>query len=406
MKELIDTIDDLFSEDESYVDLSKIDSSVTDWTDTGNYAINFIISNSFFKGYPLGRISALEGRSGTGKSLFLASSLRNPDLSLGLVLESEGGGFSKELLNFMKVDASKIRQKKVRTYDSLKYKDTGTVESIKDSEVSAKGLKEGTQEAGLLWSVRKIIDTIVSKKDKGTVILGVDSVANITSVQELTGSRDMGRRNQLLNQFFRLFDNIFEKLNIACILTNKLYTDLNAGEYEEKYISWGGTPMEYNPSLIIRLEKAALSNYLGKEAISDEKENLKSSRGASIVCLKAKITKSRFGTFGRSVYILLDLNTGLIRSSGIFNICDDYGLLEKVGARYKFKNDKIYDKSFYRKNFESEVFTEDKLKMIEKEIHNIQKKYDIKKVENTLIEEEEKIKNEELTELIENIDNE
>lgn len=36
----------------------------TDWITTGNYALNYLISNDFFKGVPLGKVSTFAGESG------------------------------------------------------------------------------------------------------------------------------------------------------------------------------------------------------------------------------------------------------------------------------------------------------------------------------------------------------
>ena len=57
-------IDDIFADDDDYIDLTKQDTSVKNWIDSGNYALNFIMSGSFFKGYPVGRIVVLDGLSG------------------------------------------------------------------------------------------------------------------------------------------------------------------------------------------------------------------------------------------------------------------------------------------------------------------------------------------------------
>ena len=47
------------------------------WFSTGNYALNRIISGSFYKGIPQGRVIGLMGPSGAGKSFLLANIMKN-----------------------------------------------------------------------------------------------------------------------------------------------------------------------------------------------------------------------------------------------------------------------------------------------------------------------------------------
>ena len=44
------------------------DSDPSDWIDTGNYCLNYLISGDFNKGIPLGRVTCFAGESGSGKS--------------------------------------------------------------------------------------------------------------------------------------------------------------------------------------------------------------------------------------------------------------------------------------------------------------------------------------------------
>src|SRR5690554_1221668 len=47
----------------------------TDWIDTGNYTLNYLISGDFYKGVPLGKVTMFAGESGAGKSLFCSGSI-------------------------------------------------------------------------------------------------------------------------------------------------------------------------------------------------------------------------------------------------------------------------------------------------------------------------------------------
>ena len=74
--------------------LSKSPLSLVDsWIDTGNYALNAIISGSCYGGIPEGRITGLTGPSGCGKTLFINKIIGNfqrPDKSKwALAFDSE-----------------------------------------------------------------------------------------------------------------------------------------------------------------------------------------------------------------------------------------------------------------------------------------------------------------------------
>src|ERR1035441_5171573 len=47
----------------------------TTWVDTGNYALNYLISGDFFKGVPLSKTTILAGRSGSAKSYLASANL-------------------------------------------------------------------------------------------------------------------------------------------------------------------------------------------------------------------------------------------------------------------------------------------------------------------------------------------
>jgi len=83
-----------------------------------------------------------------------------------------------------------------------------------------------------------------------------------------------------------------------------------------------------------------------------EKEQRKSSLGASIKTLKAIVSKSRFGTEGRNAQFIIDFSSGPFRYSGLFKLLVDFGVIQKVGASARYVLPELFgDTSFFKKDF-------------------------------------------------------
>ena len=114
------------------IDKSSL-AKVTDYLDSGSYAINRVLTGDINKGFPVGRISTLFGLSQSGKSLIAANTvvnaLKNNKVDVVYIFDSEGG----TLVDFFKkagVDLTKINHipvasieqcsvKMLQTYDML-----------------------------------------------------------------------------------------------------------------------------------------------------------------------------------------------------------------------------------------------------------------------------------------------
>ena len=69
------------------------------WSSTGNYALNYLLSGDFFKGYMFGRSVVISGVSGSGKSVVMATGCAMAQKTLGariLWIDSENASDRKE----------------------------------------------------------------------------------------------------------------------------------------------------------------------------------------------------------------------------------------------------------------------------------------------------------------------
>jgi hypothetical protein len=118
-----------------------------------------------------------------------------------------------------------------------------------------------------------------------------------------------------------------------------------------------------------------------------EKERRNSALGSSLKTVRAKIMKSRFGTEFRNVPFLLDFSIGPAKYSGLFTLCDEFGLITKAGAMYHLEG--VFEKSFYKKDFiglvrenEKDIIQkiQQKLEEAEKRIFEKKKEIEVKDI--------------------------
>lgn len=161
-------------------------------------------------------------------------------------------------------------------------------------------------------------------------------------------SHDFGKRGQDMTNFFKNFDNEFEKSGLTFIFTNKLYQSLSPNG--PAYVATGGESPIYNSSLYLRLSETVDSDDVTDAERKEEKDRRQTSLGSSIKTIKAKVVKSRFGTEMRNVPFLLDFAVGPVRLSGLFRLLKDFKVIQNTGGAW-YEAPGIIDKKFYKKDF-------------------------------------------------------
>lgn len=345
----LDEIDEIFGG--GIINPSKVNSKVDTFYDIGNYALNYIMSRNLKGGIPAGRVTGLEGLGSTGKSLLALSALRDPKIDLAIIIETEGGGSSQELMEFAGVDLSKVRILKAHTFSSYRIaKKSGKREEVADKDVPDKTeTNEYVYVKGATILVKQLMDTFIlsdTLKNKKVVII-LDSIANIQSVRELNGTKDMGARAQDIGVFFRTFDNTIEKTKVAFVYTNKLYQNL--GNIYDPYVAVGGENVFYNSSIIVRLSNTSESDDITDSEKKADKENKNTSLGTKYSTMKGFIRKSRFGTKFRTAQFMIDSQLGVTKYSGLFKLLKDFGII--TGSSWYSMESVWGDKKFHKKDF-------------------------------------------------------
>ena len=308
----------------------------------------------------------------SGKSLMCSSTMRDPNLDMVIILETEGGGHAQELIEFAGVDLNKVRIVQAHTFGNYKIKKSnGDIEEVSDDKFpQKKDTDQFLYKEGAIRKIKKFIQALEfnPKLQEARIAIVLDSLGNLQSVREFKGTPDMGARSIDIGRFFRTFDNAFQKTEIAFIFTNKLYT--NIGNVFDPWKASGGVNVEYNPSVSVRLAEISATDDVTDADMKKEKERRKSSLGNSLKTIRANITKSRFGTEGRNCWFLLDSVSGPVRLSGLFTLLKDSGIIKQNGSRYLIDGWNL-DNSFYKKDFINLVIQEE-----EKNINFFQEKLD------------------------------
>jgi RecA/RadA recombinase len=297
------------------------------WITTGNYALNWIMSKSIYKGAPMGRVILYSGDPGAGKSLLALSMMRSKEIDLVVYFDSEGGGVTNEFANFIGLNTDKVMYNPIDTVEDLFKK------------------------------MEKLVDVIEKNKDTRNILMVIDSFSMITTEREKdpNAGSDMGNKAKLTRSFFRTYLRKLQKLNCAVVMTSHLTE--NIGGYGPTKMVGGGTALGYVPSLEVRFSR-----------VNAESETEKNAIGTSLVKIKAEVIKSRFGTQGKIGKFDLDMEKGLDPYAGLFDIMKDYGYIIPAASDFEAQ---IQDKEIPKKStgwWAFKPFDNDKTIAIHKEI--------------------------------------
>lgn len=333
-KSLLNNINKKFGTDNPMMQLGDESDlgRIKDYVDTGNLAMNWLISGKLEGGYPVGRITEMDGDPGTGKSLLCEMAMVDPTIDLIVYFDTEAA-MNIDFLKFLGVNPDKIL-----------YMPIDTVEQINEA-------------------AQEVLDTIVMNKSNKKVLMVIDSIALATTEKELDpdAGSDMGNKAKLLRSFFRVYARKIEKHNIALLVTNH-YTQKIGVMYGSNKTTTGGTALPYAAS--VRLDLKIADTQIDKKL-----ETL----GASAVTIKAKTEKNRVFSPKRTVRFVLDFERGVDRYSGLFQILVDLGIAEKNGAWCKLPQWDPEQK-FYAKDFPGLIKEHNLLPIIQSLLDDIRHK--------------------------------
>jgi len=296
----------------------------TDWISTGNYALNYLISGDFNKGIPLGKVTVFAGESGAGKSYICSGNIVKHAQEQGVfvVLIDSENALDEAWLHALGVDTSeeKLLKLNMAMIDDV-------AKTVNDFMNEYKAMPEDDRPKVLF-----VIDSL------GMLLTPTD----VDQFQKGDMKGDMGRKPKALTALVRNCVNMFGSANVGLVATNHTYASQDMFDPDDK-IS-GGQGFIYASSIVVAMKKMKLKEDEDGNKISEVK-------GIRAGC---KIMKTRYAKPFESVQVKIPYETGMNPYSGLVDLAEKAGLLEKDGNRLRYgkADDKDAIKMF-RKAWES-----------------------------------------------------
>lgn len=288
------------------LDQSKL-SNISEWISTGSYSMNKVLSGSYYKGIPRGRIIAIAGPSGVGKSYISGCCIREAQkVGYDCVVFDSENAIDKDFLGRIGVDVGKVLHVPVNTV----------------SEVKLKGIK----------MMREYHEKYPNRK----LFIVLDSLGGLmtdkefyTDIEANKNASDMGLRAKELRVLAKALTHEVAKCGAAMVVTNHTY---------EK-------PNPYNPSLPPTTTMGGGEGFVyatsGVLLLKKKKDNEKEN-GANVikgVILIGTTEKNRFVPQGAKGEIYLSFEKGVNKWYGLFEDAKEFGYIKQSGAWYEFVDD-------------------------------------------------------------------
>jgi RecA/RadA recombinase len=303
---------------------------IESFVDTGSYIFNALVSGSLFGGIPSNKITAIAGESGTGKTFFCLSVVRNflnTDPDSGVIYFETESAISKQMIESRGIDSKRMVIFPVDTIEEFR---TQAVRIID------KYMEQPKEERKPLMFVLDSLGMLATNKE-------VEDASNDKNVRDMT-------KAQLTKSVFRILTLKLGKANIPMLVTNHTYDVV--GAYVPTKEMGGGSGLKYSASTII---------YLSKKKEKDGTELI-----GNIIKCEAK--KSRLTREGSKVETRLFFDErGLEKHYGLLELGETAGIWKNVAGRYEIDGKKVYGKEIL-KNPEK-YFTQEVMQALEETAH-------------------------------------
>jgi len=282
---------------------------ISGYVDTGVYTLNALVSGDLRGGFPKGKVVALAGEKGVGKSFILLKALKeylNSDSENEVIFFESEGALNQDLLVDRGIDIDRVSIIPVSTVEEFRHQVLVALDYIED-----------------IWN---------QTGEHSKVLMCLDSLGMLGTDHEVNTSRtndnkaDMGKRAQLIKSVFRNVTLKLSLLQIPMIITNHTYKGM--GQYDPTKMS-GGQGLEFAASIII---------FISKSGVKDPKEKLKKLMGNNLTFI---VHKGRMTIEGSRAVVGLDFKGGIGRYNGLVDMFIKAKIFNKSGAWFTWGEEKI-----------------------------------------------------------------
>lgn len=301
---------------------------VESFVDSGSYILNALVSGSIFGGIPSNKITAIAGESGTGKTFFCLSVVKNflnIDPDAGVIYFETESAISKSMIENRGIDSKRMVIFPVDTIEEFRTQSVRIID---------KYMEQPKEDRKPLMFVLDSLGMLATNKE-------VEDASNDKNVRDMT-------KAQLVKSVFRILTLKLGKANIPMLVTNHTYDVV--GSYVPTKEMGGGSGLKYSASTII---------YLGKKKEKD---------GTDLVgnIIKCEAKKSRLTKEGSKIEARLYFDErGLEKHYGLLELGEEAGLWKNTAGRYEIDGKKLYAKDVL-KNPEK-YFTPEILEKLDKQ---------------------------------------
>ena len=309
----------------------------TDWISTGNYALNYLISGDWNKGVPMGKVTVFAGESGAGKSYICAGNIVKYAQEQGIfvVLIDSENALDESWLHALDVDTS---EEKLLKLNMSMIDDVAKTISVFMTDYKA-----------------------MPEEDRPKVLFVIDSLGMLltpTDVDQFNKGDmkgDMGRKPKALTSLVRNTVNMIGSHNVGLVCTNHTYASQDMFDPDDK-IS-GGQGFIYASSIVVAMKKLKLKEDEDGNKISEV-------RGIRAGC---KVMKTRYAKPFEGVQVKIPYETGMNPYSGLLELFEAKGVIEKQGNRLKYTTLDGEELLEYRKNWKGDLLDKVMSDYLEKE---------------------------------------
>lgn len=286
------------------------------WYSTGNLVLNYILSGSFDKGIPQGRITNFCGPSGAGKSFNIANAVAAAQKhnAIVLVLDSENA-LDDEFMTKIGVDVDHEH------YNYVSVTTISQIYEIMSSFIKAYKKQYGTDEnAPQVFVVIDSLDMLMTDTELENLNKGVQK-------------GDQGQKNKQLKAMLRGFVQEIKHLNMAIAVTSQVYKNQDILNGEGVWIV--SDAVKYSASIIALVQKRKLKADSGLAG---------DFKGVRMII---EGYKTRFTKPFQKVEIEVPYEEGMDPYSGLIDVAVKVGVVVKKGSRVAISGE---DTTWYAKD--------------------------------------------------------